>query len=139
MQICLVDAAEGKKIQLSGYVPDCHFHQHISERDAHQADADGKVRFVSPRAVVAVDSFPLCGYWYDAAVNRNDRYQGTAQSGGFATKQLVNFMPRGTKHKVRDIAAHGAHGRLMTAKAVNVQSPITKSLADQELEDAQLG
>lgn len=139
MQYCLLSAAEEQNIQTPGFAPDCHSHKHISKRDARQAEADGKVRFVSPRAVVAVDSLSLRGYWYDAAVNRDDCYLSTARSGDVQTTQLVNFMPRGMKHKDRNIAAHGAHGRLMTAKAVNVQSPITKSLADQEIEDAQLG
>ena len=122
MQICQLSEAQAQKLQILGLAPDCHSHKHISKADAHQAAADGRVRFVSPRTVVAVDSLSLGGYWYDAAVNRDDRYLCTAQSGAFQTKQLVNFMPRGMKHKVRDIAAHSAHGRLMTSKAVNIQS-----------------
>jgi hypothetical protein len=112
MQYCMLSAAEAQNIQSPGFAPDCRSHKHISKRDAHQAEADGKVRFVSPRTVVAVDSLLLREDWYDAAVNRDDCYLSTARSGAVQTTQLVNFMPRGMKHKVRNIAAHGAHGRV---------------------------
>jgi len=97
MQVCQVSRAEAEKIQSSGFVPDCHFHEHFSKRDADRAAADGRVRFISRRAVVAVGAAPLSGYWYDGAVKRNDRYLGTAQSGAVRTVQLVNFMPRRIK------------------------------------------
>jgi hypothetical protein len=125
MQICLLSAAEAKKVHDPVFVPDCHFHKHVSQQDAHQAAADGKVRFVSRRAVVAVDSVTLCGYWYDDAVRKSAGYLGTARSGPVRTRQLVNFMPRGMKHAVRDIEACGAHGRVVTAKTVNAVSPVT--------------
>ncbi len=117
MQICLLSEAEAQRIQDPNFVPDCHSHDHLSKADAHQAAADEKVRFVSPRAVVAV-SVPLSGYGYDSAVRKNDRYLGTARSGGVRTAQLVKVMPRGMKRRVKDVGACGAHGRL-TARAVD--------------------
>jgi len=104
MQVCQLTAAEAERLHDPGFVPDCHFHGHLSKRDAQQAAADGKVKFVSPRAVVAVGfATPLSGYWYDKVVKKNDRYlgsakSGTAQSGWVRTHQLVNFMPRAMKH-----------------------------------------
>jgi hypothetical protein len=132
MQICQLTAAEAERVQHSGFVPDCHFHRHLSKRDADQAAADGKVRFVNRRAVVAAGSALLPGYWYDKAVQTNDRHLGIAKSGPVSTFQLLKFMPRGMKHRVRDIGACGAHGHLMTAKAVNEASPATNHAGDQE-------
>ncbi len=117
MQICQLSRAEAQRAQDAGFVPDCRTHKHLSKREADQAASNGKVRFLNRRAVVAVDSVPLSGYWYDDAVNRNDRYLGGAKSGGVRTMQLLNFMPRGIEHRVRDIGASGARGRLMTARA----------------------
>jgi len=117
MQICQLTGAEADRVEHSGFVPDCHFHGHLSKGDAHQLAADGKVRFVNSRAVVAMDSVPLSKHWYDEAAKKNDgRYlgtakSGTAQSGWVHTHQLVKFMPRGMKHKVRDIRACGARQR----------------------------
>jgi hypothetical protein len=128
MQICLLT----EKVKHPGFVPDCRLHKHLSRGDALQAAADGKVTFVSPRAVVAVGSVPLSGYWYDDAVRRSDRYLGTAKSGPVRTRQLVTFMPRKVKHTVSDIGACGAHGRSMTAKTVNAVSPATNRVRDQE-------
>jgi hypothetical protein len=85
------------------FIPDCHLHKHLSKKDADQAAAEGKVRFINHRAVVAAVSTPLSGYWYDNAVKKDDRYLGTAPSGPVRTMQLVNFMPRGMKPLVRDI------------------------------------
>lgn len=119
MQICQLSGGEAERMKQINFVPDCHLHEHLSKRDAEQAVADGRARFVSHRAVVAVAPRPLCEYWYDAAVQRNDRYLGTARSGAVRTRQLVSFMPRGMNHRVRDIEACGAHGRSMTAKAIN--------------------
>jgi hypothetical protein len=96
MQICQLSIDEANKIQSTGLVPNCRLHKHLSRRDADRAAADGKVRFVTRRAVVAVDQAPLSGYWYDVAVQRKDgQYWGRAQSGLVRTMQLVNFMPRG--------------------------------------------
>jgi hypothetical protein len=117
MQVCQLSEGEAQRVLHLSSVPDCHLHMHLSKRDAEQAAADGTVRFISRRAVVAVDPVSPCGYWYDAAVKRNDRYLGPA--GTVRTMQLVNFMPRGLKHQVRDIEACGGHSRSMTAKAVN--------------------
>ena len=117
MQICQLSEGEAERLQHLKFVPDCHLHKHLSKREAEQAAADGTVRFVSRRSVVAVGPVSPCGYWYDSAVRRNDRYLGTA--GAVLTMQLVNFMPRGLKHRVRDMGACGAHGRSMTAKAIN--------------------
>jgi hypothetical protein len=98
LQICQVSPDEAEKIQNTGVVADCHFHKHLSRGDADQAVADGRVRFINRRAVVAVGQAPLSGYWYDVAVKReNGRYLGGAQSGLVRTLQLVNFMPRGIK------------------------------------------
>lgn len=119
MQICQLAEVEAERMQHLDFVPDCHLHSHLSRRDAERAVADGRVRFISRRAVVVMGPRPLSGYWYDDAVKRDDRYLATAQSADIRTTQLVNFMPRGMKHKVRDIEACGAHGRSMTAKAVN--------------------
>ncbi len=130
MKICLLSAAEAQKAHDPDFVPDCHSHDHLSKRDAHQAAADGKVRFVSRRAVVAVSS-ALSGYWYDRAVRKNDRYLGTAKSGPVRTTQLLKSMPRGMKRRVRDVGACGAHGRLMTARAVNAPSLATNCGGDQ--------
>jgi hypothetical protein len=134
MQICQLTAAEADRVPDPGFVPDCHFHKHLSKRDADQAAADGKVRFVNRRAVVALGPALLSGYWYDKVAKQgsNDRYWGVAWSGRVRTKQLVNFMPRGMKHKVKDVGACGAHGRLMTAKAVNDVSPATNRVGDQK-------
>jgi hypothetical protein len=105
--------------------PDCNHHGHFSKGEARELINAGKVRFVSPRAVVAVSSGPLPGYWYDEVAKKDDRrYLGTAKSGtaqlGWArTHQLVNFMPRAMKHTVKDIEACGAHQRRMSAIAVN--------------------
>jgi hypothetical protein len=99
---------------------------------------DGKVVFVNPRAVVAVDSVPLSGYWYDNAVRKDDRHPGTAKSGLVRTRQLLNFMPRGMKHAVRDVEACGAHGRSMTAKAVNAASLATNRVREQEYDNDEL-
>lgn len=124
MQICQLTGAEADRVQHSGFVPDCHFHGHLSKGDAYQLAADGKVRLVSSRAVVAVGSASVSGYWYDKAVKKSDRHQGTAksgtaQSGWVRTHQLVNFMPRAMKHTVKDIEACGARRRLMSAAAIN--------------------
>jgi hypothetical protein len=107
MQICLLCEAEVQKAQNPDFVPDCHSHDHLSKPDARQAAADGKVRFVSPRAVVVVSPVPLTGYWYDEAVNKNDRYLGTAKSGQVRTTQLLKFMPRGRKRRVTAIGLVG--------------------------------
>jgi hypothetical protein len=117
MQICQLTGADADSIEHSGFVPDCHFHAHLSKSDAHQLAADGKVRFVNNRAVVAVGS--VSGYWYDKAVRKHDRHLGTAQSGPVRTRQLLNFMPRAMKHTVRDIEACGARRRQMSAAAIN--------------------
>jgi hypothetical protein len=98
MQICQLSAAEAERVPDPCFVPDCHFHKHLSKSDADQAAADGKVRFVNRRAVVAVGSVPLPWYWYDKAVQKNDRNLGIAKSGPVSTLQLLNFMPRGLKH-----------------------------------------
>ena len=119
MQICQLSKGEAKQMKYLGVLPDCHLHTHLSKRDAEQAVADGRVKVVSRRAVEVVGPRPIAGYWYDMAVQRNDRYLGTAQSGAVRTTQMVNFMPRGMKHRVRDIEACGAHGHSLTAKAVN--------------------
>jgi len=157
MQICLLSAAEAKGVEDHGFSPDCHLHKHLSKWDARQAAADGRIRSVNHRAVFAViadtDSpksaeasrltsgateadtqawGSLSNYWYDDAVNWNDRYLGTAQSGGVRTTQLMNFMPRGMKHKVRGVRARGAQGRLMPAKAVNAAVPATDCVGNQE-------
>ena|ERR1700692_2296586 len=98
MQICQVSPNEAEKIRGTGFVPDCHLHKHLSRRDADQAAADGRVRFINRRAVVAVGQAPLSGYWYDVAVKRKDgRNWARAQSGLVRTMQLVNFMPRQIK------------------------------------------
>jgi hypothetical protein len=119
MQICQLSTVEAEKVKHFGCVPDCRLHTHISQGDAQLLSESGKVRFISRRAVVAVSPVSLSTYWYDRAVKTEGRYLGTAQSGTVRTTQLVNFMPRGMKHRVRDIEACGAHGRLMTAKTVN--------------------
>jgi hypothetical protein len=132
MQICLLSVAEAQKVQDPDFVPDCHLHKHLSIRDAHQAAANGQVRFVSPRAVVAVAPVPLSGYWYDAAVRKNDRYLGRVKSGPVRTTQLVKFMPRGMNRRLRGVEAYGAHGRLMTSRAVNTPSSATNRGGDHE-------
>ena len=99
MQICQLSKSEAEKMQHPGFVPDCHSHPHLSKRDAKQAEADGRVRFVSPRAVVPVGPPPGSEYWYDRSVGRNDRYLGAARSGVVRTLQLLSFMPR-ARHKV---------------------------------------
>jgi hypothetical protein len=104
-------------VEHHGFRPDCNRHGHFSKSEARELIDAGKVRFASPRAVVAVSSVPLPGYWYDEVAKKDDRrYLGTAKSGtaqlGWArTHQLVNFMPRGMKHKVRDIRACSARQR----------------------------
>lgn len=47
----------------------------------------------------------------------------------FAQRRMVNFMPRGIMHRVRDIQACGAHGCSMTAKAVNETPHISATSA----------
>jgi hypothetical protein len=121
MQICQLTGAEADRVEHFGFVPDCHFHGHLSKGDAHQLAADGKVRFVSSRAVVAVGSASVSGYWYDKAVKKSDRHPGTAKSGPVRTRQLLKFMPRTMKHTVRDIKACGARRRQMSAAATNHQ------------------
>lgn len=130
MQICQLSAAEAQRIHDSDLVPDCRFHKHLPKRDAEQAAADGKVRFLSPRAVVAVSSAPLSGYWYDGAVRKNDRYLGTAKSGQVRTTQLLKFMPRGMKRRVRAVRACGAARSLDDRQSCqcsitsNMQNPV---------------
>ena len=119
-------------VEHHGFRPDCNQHGHLSRRDAQQRVDVGTDRFVSRRAVVGVSSEPPPGKWYDEAVMKDDRHLGVAKSGGVSTFQLLNFMPRGMKHRVRDIGACGAHGHLMTAKAVNEASPATSHVGDQE-------
>lgn len=119
MQICLLSAAEAQRLQDPGFVPACDSHKHLSKRDADRAVAEGNARFINHRAVVTVGPVSLSGYWYDSAVQRNDRYLGTAKSGGVCTRQLVNFMPRAMKHKTRDLRACGARSRSMNVKVVN--------------------
>lgn len=98
MQICQLTGAQAASLEHTGFVPACHFHGHLSKSDAHKLAADGKVRFVNSRAVVAVSSVPLSGYWYDKAVEKDDRrYLGVAISGPVRTHKLINFMPRATK------------------------------------------
>jgi hypothetical protein len=98
MQICELTRAEAERVEHSSFVPDCHFHRHLSKNDAHQLAADGKVRFVNSRAVVAAGPDLVSGYWYDKAVQKDDdRYLGTANSGPVRTQQLLNFMPRAVK------------------------------------------
>jgi hypothetical protein len=138
LQICQLTAAEAERVQDPGFLPDCHFHEHLSRCEAAQAVADGKLRFVSRRAVVAVGSVPLSAYWYDEAIKKNDRHLGMAKSGAVRTRQLLNFMPRAMRRKVRHVAACGAHGRVVTAKAVNAVSPVTNRLRDQESSDDKL-
>jgi hypothetical protein len=121
MQICQLTGLEADRVEHSGFVPDCHFHGHLSQGDARQLAADGKVRFVNSRAVVAVGSASMSGYWYDKAVRKHDRHLGTAQSGPVRTCQLLNFMPRAMKHTVKDIEACGARLRRMSATATNHQ------------------
>lgn len=121
MQICQLTGTEADRVEHSGFVPDCHFHGHLSKGDAHQLAADGKVRFVSSRAVVAVGSAAVSGYWYDKAVKKSDRHPGTGKSGPVRTRQLLKFMPRTMKHTVRDIEACGARRRQMSAAATNHQ------------------
>jgi hypothetical protein len=111
-------------VEHDGVRPDCDQHGHLSRGDAQQRVDAGKARFVSSRAVVAVGSASVSGYWYDKAVKKSDRHQGTAksgtaQSGWVRTHQLVNFMPRAMKHTVKDIEACGARRRLMSAAAIN--------------------
>ena len=132
MQVCQLSEREAERMQHPGFVPDCHLHKHLSRRDANQAAADGKVRFITRRAVVAVSPVLLSTYWYDDAVKRKDRYLGTAQSGTVRTTQLISFMPRGMKHRVRDIEACGAHDRLMTVRAVNDVSATNDRIGGQE-------
>jgi hypothetical protein len=98
MQICQLTGAEAERVERSSCVPDCHFHGHLSKSDAHQLAADGKVRFVNSRAVVAVGSASVSDYWYDEAAKKDGRYLGTAQSGPVRTHQLLNFMPCAMKH-----------------------------------------
>jgi hypothetical protein len=95
-----------------------------------------------------VGSVPLPGYWYDKAVEKNDRYLGTAKSGpdpsmaksgAVRTRQLLNFMPRAMRHKVKHVGAGGSHGHLMTAKAVNDVSTATNRAGDQEQDNDELG
>lgn len=120
MQICHLSKSDAERIQHPGFVPDCHFHDHLSRKDADQAVADGRVRFISRRAVVAVGPAPLSGHWYDEAVGRPGRNLGTARSGAVRTMQLLDFLPRGLKHKVRNIKARGARRRrLVTTKTAN--------------------
>src|SRR5437762_12824891 len=121
MQICQLTGAEADRVEHSAFVPDCHFHGHLSKSDAHQLAADGKVRFVNSRAVVAVGSASVSGYWYDKAAKKSDRHPGTAQSGPVRTRQLLNFMPRAMKHTVKAIEACGARLRRMSAAATNHQ------------------
>jgi hypothetical protein len=132
MQICQLSAAEAQRVHDPDFVPDCRLHKHLPRRDAEQAAADGRVRFVSRRAVVADSSAPLSGYWYDSAVRKNDRYLGAAKSGPVRTVQLVSFMPRGMKRRVRDVGACGAHGRLVNARTVNASPQATNLGGDQE-------
>jgi hypothetical protein len=127
MQICQLSEGEAERVQYLKFVPDCHLHKHLSKRDAEQAAADGTLRFISQRAVVAVGPVSPCGYWYDASDKGNDRDMGTARSGAVRTTQIVNFMPRGMKHRVRDIAAWGAQGRSMTPKAIQRNTPHRRS------------
>jgi hypothetical protein len=77
--------------------PDCNHHGHFSKGEARELVDAGKVKFVSPRAVVAVSSVPPPGRWYDQAVKKDDRYLGVAKSGSVSTFQLLNFLPRGMK------------------------------------------
>jgi hypothetical protein len=139
MKICLLDEAEVQKAQDPDFVPDCHSHDHLSKPDARQAAADGKVRFVSPRAVVVLSPVPLTGYWYDEAVNKNDRYLGTAKSGQVRTTQLLKFMPRGRKRRVTAIGACGAETRGTSQKqreeSVILPSNTTGLGIDFELEE----
>jgi|SRR5579863_2512356 len=132
MQVCQLSTAEAERVKDLAFVPDCRFHKHLSKQDAEKAGADGRVKFVSRRAVVALGPVPLSGYWYDHAVYRNDRYLGTAQSGPVRTNQLLKFMPRGMKRRVRDVGACGTHGRLMNVRAVNVRSEQTSPRGNQE-------
>lgn len=98
MRICQLTRAEGEMVEYHDFRPDCNRHGHFSKREARELIEAGKVRFVSPRAVVAVNSVPPPGRWYDLAVKRNDRHFGIAKSGPVSTFQLLNFMPRGMKH-----------------------------------------
>lgn len=85
-------------VEHHGFRPDCSRHGHFSRVEARKLIDAGNVRSVSPRAVVAVSSAPLSGYWYDKAVEKDDRrYLGLANSGPVRTHQLINFMPRATK------------------------------------------
>jgi hypothetical protein len=36
MQVCQLTGAEADRVEHSGFVPDCHFHGHLSKGDAHQ-------------------------------------------------------------------------------------------------------
>ncbi len=119
MQIFQLSTVEAEKVKHFGCVPDCRLHTHISQGHAELLSESGKVRFISRRVVVAVSPVSLSTYWYDRAVKTEGRYLGTARSGAVRTRQLVNFMPCGMKHRVRDIKACGAHGRSMIAKAIN--------------------
>jgi len=132
LRICQLTRAEGEMVEHHGFRPDCNQHGHLSRGDAQRRVDAGNSRFVSRRAVVVVSSVPPPGKWYDEAVEKNDRHLGIAKSGRVSTFQLLNFMPRGLKHRVRGVGARGAHGRLMTAKAVNDVSPATNRVGDQE-------
>ena len=113
MQICQLTIDEVRKIEYPGYIPDCHLHAHLSKGDAQKLANEGRFRFFGPRKLVPVGiSSPqeLSDYLYRKLVVCKDdgQYWGTA--GQVRTKQLVNFMPRGPKHKFR-IGASGSRGR----------------------------
>jgi hypothetical protein len=86
-------------VERDGFRPDCNQHGHLSRGDAQQHVDVGAARFVSSRAVAAVGSAPPPGKWYDEAVKKNDRHMGIAKSGLVSAFQLLNFRPRGMKHR----------------------------------------
>jgi hypothetical protein len=78
MQICLLSAGDAKESEGSHSVSDCHLHAHISKSAAKDLIDGGRVRSVTNRAVVAmVPASSITQYWYDKAVQTNDRYLGT--------------------------------------------------------------
>ena len=99
--------------------PDCSRHGHFSKSEARELINAGKVRFVSPRAVVAVSSVPPSGYWYDEVAKKDDRrYLGTARSG---TARMGRHTTAGEFHAVRDEAQSQGHRGLWCSPAPNVR------------------
>ena len=61
MQICQLTGAEADRVEHSAFVPDCHFHGHLSKSDAHQLAADGKVKNLKQGALGIYEGYSGSG------------------------------------------------------------------------------